>query len=278
MNFPKTYVIQMPGSKRNPELYTSLNFLKIDYQIQEAVVGKNLTDQEILEYVNLKSCDARLGYRISNNLIGSGLSHRKIYQKMMSEGIEWALILEEDAILSDFNRDEISKIISEISNEPTIIQLFSRAARLMKNKSIQQIYGSKRITFNFLPRIAGCGAPAYLINQSAAQRALTNHFLDGAPDWPPWALGVQMMGVFPWMVNESNEGSTMPVEPISQRKYLLRRFSQFTGIHYLKFFREYSGPISYIKEEILPYLLHLTWRANGSKHYLGDERGPQIIK
>ena len=278
MNFPKTYVIQMPGSKRNPELYTSLNFLKIDYQIQEAVVGKNLTDQEILEYVDLKSCDARLGYRISNNLIGSGLSHRKIYQKMMSEGIEWALILEEDAILSDFNRDEISKIISEISNEPTIIQLFSRAARLMKNKSIHQISGSKRITFNFLPRIAGCGAPAYLINQSAAQRALTNHFLDGAPDWPPWALGVQMMGVFPWMVNESDEGSTMPVEPISQRKYLLRRFSQFTGIHYLKFFREYSGPISYIKEEILPYLLHLAWRANGSKHYLGDERGPQIIK
>lgn len=278
MNFPKTYVIQMPGSERNPELYKSLNSLKIDYQIQEAVVGKSLTDQEILEYVNLKSCDARLGYRISNNLIGSGLSHRKIYQKIISEGIEWALVLEEDAILSDFNRDEISKIISGISKGPTIIQLFSRAARLMKNKSIRQISDSKRITFDFHPRIAGCGAPAYLINRSAVQRALSNHVLDGAPDWPPWAMDVKMMGVFPWMVTESDEGSTMPVEPISQKRYLLRRLSQFTGVHYLQFHLEYSGPINYIKEEILPYLLHLIWRANGSKHFLDDASGPQIIK
>ena len=278
MNFPKTYVIQMPGSQRNPQLYKSLEDLRIDYKIQEAVVGKNLTELEIRKNVNLKSCDARLGYRISHNLIGSGLSHRKIYQTVLNEKIEWALILEEDAILSNFDRDQITRIISEIKNEPTIIQLFSRAARLMKQKSIHQISDSQRLVFDFLPRIAGCGAPAYLINQSAVQRALRNHLLDGAPDWPPWAMDVKMMGVFPWMVTESDEGSTMPVEPISQKKYLLRRLSQLTGVHYLKFHREYSGPINYIKEEILPYLIHLIWRANGSKHFLGDASGPQIIK
>ena len=278
MSFPKAFVIQMPGSQRNPGLYKSLEALKVDYQIQEAVVGKNLTDKEIFEHVDLKSCDARLGYRISNNLIGSGLSHRKIYQKILNEKIEWALILEEDAIFSDFNTDEISQIISENEKGPVIIQLFSRAARLMKRRSVNKISGSQRIIFDFLPRIAGCGAPAYLINHSAAQRALTNQLLDGAPDWPPWAMDVRMMGVYPWMVTESDEGSTMPTEPISQKNYLLRRLSQFTGIHYLKFHHEYSSPINYVKEEILPYLLHLIWRANGSKYYSGDKDGPQIIR
>ena len=278
MSFPPIYIIKIPGSKRNLELYTSLEALRASYEIQDAVVGKNLTKSEIDSLVNLRSCDARLGYRISNNLIGSGLSHREIYKKAFAANLDWVLILEEDAILNDFNSEELDEIISMCGDKPTIIQLFSRAARLMDKKTIKNIKDSKRIIFDFKPRIAGCGAPGYLINRSAIELALSKDKLAGAPDWPEWAQMVQIKGIYPWMITESDIGSTMPEMPISRLRYLIRRFLQFTGIHYLIYKNEYPGLPDYLREEIAPYLLHLRWKAGGSKFYLGEINGPQIIK
>jgi hypothetical protein len=268
----------MPGSERNLELYTSLETLKARYEIQDAVVGKNLTKSEIDSLVNLRSCDARLGYRISNNLIGSGLSHREIYKKAFAANLNWALILEEDAIISDLNSVELDEIMSMCGDKPTIIQLFSRAARLMDMKTIRNIKNSKRIIFDFKPRIAGCGAPGYLINRPAIELALSKDKLAGAPDWPEWAQKVQMKGIYPWMITESDIGSTMPEVPISRSRYLIRRLLQFTAIHYLIYKNEYPGFRHYFKEEITPYLLHIRWKAGGSKFYLNEINGPQIIK
>lgn len=278
MRFPPIYIIKMPGSERNPELYSSLKKLGLDYQIQDAVVGKNLSSSEINLRVNLRSCDARLGYRISNNLIGSGLSHREIYKKAYAAKSDWALVLEEDAILTDFISTELSEIINLCGSEPTIVQLFSRAARLMDKKSIKKLKNSSRIIFDFKPRIAGCGAPGYLINRSALEMALSKDKLAGAPDWPEWAQEVSMKGIFPWMITESDIGSTMPNMPISQSKYLSRRLLQFTGIHFLIYRREYKSFWAYFNEEIIPYILHVRWKVGGSKFYLGDAAGPQIIR
>ena len=268
----------MPGSQRNPELYKSLENLGIEYKIQDAVVGKNLSETEIKSHVNLRSCDARLGYRISNNLIGSGLSHREIYKKALAANFKWVLILEEDAILTDFDSKEIVELASIAEDIPTIIQLFSRAARLMDKQSIKYLKNGERIIFNFKPRIAGCGAPAYLINRAAIELALSTSQLAGAPDWPEWAQKVQIKGIYPWMITESDIGSTMPEVPISRFKYLFRRLLQFTGIHFLIYRDEYPSFQDYFKEEIIPYLLHIRWKAGGSKFYLGETNGPQIIK
>ncbi len=268
----------MPGSERNPELYNSLEKLSANYEIQDAIVGKDLTTAEIESLVNLRSCDARLGYRISNNLIGSGLSHREIYKKAYAANLDWVLILEEDAILNDFNSLEINEVMNFCKDNPTIIQLFSRAARLMDLKSIRSLKDKKRIIFNFKPRIAGCGAPGYLINLAAIKLALSTDKLAGAPDWPEWAQKVQIKGIYPWMITESDIGSTMPENPISRSRYLTRRLLQFSGLHYLIYKNEYVGLRDYMKEEIIPYLLHLRWKVGGSKFYLNDVDGPQIIQ
>ena len=278
MNFPPIYIIKMPGSNRNPELYNSLDKLNASFKIQDAVVGKQLSVDEIESLVDLRSCDARLGYRISNNLIGSGLSHREIYKKAYAANADWVLILEEDAILKDLNSEEINEVITLCSNSPTIVQLFSRAARLMDTKTIKHLKNSRRIIFNFKPRIAGCGAPGYLINRSAIELALFNNKLAGAPDWPEWAQKVQIKGIYPWMITESDIGSTMPGKPISRTRYLVRRILQFSGVHYLVYKKEYPSFQDYFNEELTPYLLHIRWKVGGSKFYLNDINGPQIIK
>jgi GR25 family glycosyltransferase involved in LPS biosynthesis len=113
--------------------------LGLSFEIQSAVIGKNLTDLQINNLVNLRSCDARLGYRISNNLIGSGLSHIEVYKKAFALGSEWNLILEEDAILIDFDKDLINEVTLKLSEGPVIIQLFTRAARLVKKSSFSEL-------------------------------------------------------------------------------------------------------------------------------------------
>jgi GR25 family glycosyltransferase involved in LPS biosynthesis len=223
MSFIPVYLIEMPDSKRAEIIKSQLKSLDVPFQPQKAVIGKNLTQHEIDDSVDLKSCDARLGYRISANLIGSGLSHREVYKKGFYSEASWILVLEEDVILKKFDKDIMEKAMSLAGSSPTIIQLFTRATRLVKMPPIYD-NDNKDFIFEFNKRIVGSGAPAYLINRAAMALALEVDNLDGAPDWPPWAQKVKMLCIYPWIFTESNEGSTVSgLILISRTKYLFYR-------------------------------------------------------
>jgi hypothetical protein len=277
MTFPPIYIIKMPGSERNPELFESLKKLGLSYEIQTAIIGKNLTSGEINSQVNLRSCKARLGYDISQNLIGCALSHKEIYRKAYFQNKDWILVFEEDAKLTDFDPEQIIQITGTSSAEPLIIQLFSRSARLMNKKTIELLPGGTREIFTFQPRLVGSGASAYLMNKSALKLSQKNHLLGGPPDWPEWSSKVTMKGVYPWMTTESDIGSTIPIVRTKRIKYLLRRFMQVTFIHFLVYKNEYENILNYISEELHPLFLHLIWKLRGSRFYKNDVNGPQVI-
>jgi GR25 family glycosyltransferase involved in LPS biosynthesis len=277
MSFIPIYIIEMPGSKRVELIKSQLRSLDLQFISQEAIVGKNLAESEIETLVDLKSCDARLGHRISPNLIGSGLSHREVYKKGLKSESNWILILEEDVILKKFNRDIMEKAMNIADNSPTIIQLFTRATRLVKTPPIFNSE-NRNFIFAFTKRIVGSGAPAYLINRAAMSLALEVDKLDGAPDWPPWAQKINMLCIYPWIFSESNEGSTVSgLIYTDRKKYLSRRFAQLFGIHYFRYRKEYDGLKNYLEEEITPYILYMHWKISGAKYFNGDIEGPQIL-
>ncbi len=267
----------MKNSNRNLDLFSSLADLGLAFEIQDALSGKSLSTEEIRRSVNVRGCTARLGFRIDPSLIGCGLSHREVYKKILASSYKWALVLEEDAVLKDFDTDQIFEIIKLCESSPTIVQLFSRGSRLMKLKSRKSLSGSNRIIFDFMPRIIGSGAAGYLINLSAAKIALDVKKLNGAPDWPEWAKQIRYRGVYPWMIYESADGSTIPTTSVSRSRYILRRIAQMSGLHYIFYRKEYSGLKSYLNEEIIPYLLFTLWRLRGSKFYSSDVGGPQVL-
>ena len=276
MNFIPIFIISMPDSKRVSLIKSQLARLGLSFEIQSAVIGKNLTYSQINDSVNLRGCDARLGYRINNNLIGSGLSHIEVYKKAFALGNDWTLILEEDAILIDFDKDLIAESTLKLSEGAVIIQLFTRAARLVKKSSFYELDDTK-ILFEFNKRIVGCGAPAYLINREALRIALANQKLEGAPDWPPWGQKIKFFGIYPWLFKETGEGSTVPVGSISRIQNIGKRLAQLFGVHYLIYKSEYKNYKWYFNEEILPYVLYVLWRLSGSKYYKNDKEGLQII-
>jgi GR25 family glycosyltransferase involved in LPS biosynthesis len=277
MKFPPIYIIKMPGSDRNPGLNQSLDKLGLKYIIQNAVVGNNLTQSELNLRVNLRGCEARLGYKISKSAIGCALSHREIYKKALGSNFEWVLIFEEDAILIDLDIDHILEIVNENYKNPVIVQLFSRSARLFNPKSKKSIGHGQREIFSFMPRIPGTGTSAYLINKSALEIALEKEVLNGPADWPDWGHKVIIKGVYPWMTSESDCESTIPVNSESRFKYVLRRISQLTLIHFLIYKKEYANLSTYISEEIIPYIFYLRWKIGGSKFYKNDRNGLQYF-
>jgi GR25 family glycosyltransferase involved in LPS biosynthesis len=276
MNFLPIFIVAMPDSKRVELIKSQLERLGLSFVIQKSIVGNNLTEEEIKEKVNLRGCDARLGYKISKSLIGSGLSHIEVYKKALALESEWVLILEEDVIMIDFDRKLITRTLSEVGNSPAIIQLFSRASRLAIKSSICEIE-TEKFVFKFNKRIAGCGAPAYLINKSALKIALDSSKLNGTPDWPSWGQKVSFFGLYPWLFKETGADTTVPENSILPRQNFWRRVSQISGVHYLVYRNEYQSFSSYLSEEIYPYLLFLIWRLRGSKYFKNDIDGIQLI-
>lgn len=267
----------MPDSQRHQGLVNSLNSMGMEYKIFEAVVGENLSDQEIRSRVNLISCEARLGYRFTKQSIGCGLSHKLIHIEALKNDYEWVLIFEEDVKLVDFNLQELEAIAKVNNSQATIIQLFSRSSRVMKSNTIENIAKSKRIVFDFEPRLIGSGASAYLINRRALIDAVESELLEGPSDWPAWSSQVKFKGVYPWMVSETSAASTIPNNQIKRTEYVKRRLLQITGLHYLRYRRQYKGVKDYFKSEIIPYLVYIKWRITGSNYYLNDPHGPQVI-
>ena len=82
---------------------------------------------------------------------------------------------------------------------------------------------NEKYLFEFNKRIVGCGAPAYLINREALKTALSQHKLIGAPDWPAWGQRVKFFGIYPWLIKETGDGSTVPIGSISRVQNLIFR-------------------------------------------------------
>ena len=272
------FVIEMPNSFRSVKLKKQLKSFGLKFEVIKAIVGKNLSPEELSTSVDLNACKVRLGYPIGKELIGSGLSHQAIYKESLREKVDWALIFEEDAQLvsKSFFIEDLNLLINnkDLLSTPKIIQLFSRGSRIAKKYPFETLITTQ--LFEFYPRLVGSGAPAYLINKSALKLFKGSTKLNGAPDWPPWTLPVNFLAVFPWPVHETGSNSTVPQHWQSRFSYWNRRIQIIFFIYYIRNFKVYGQFRNFFKEEWLPFVLYLCWKLKGSK-YLENTAGLQIF-
>jgi hypothetical protein len=258
------FIISLPNSTRVNLIKTQLEQLNLEFEIIQGIDGKLLTESDVLASVNRKSCRARLGYEISKGLIGCYLGHLSAYETAKSKDCEWVLILEEDVQVKELSVKVIEEFQKILSDQPKIIQLFSRSSRLADKRTFVQLQ-QNYFGFRFRPRLVGNGAAAYLINKKALTLATQLPYVTGAPDWPPWSQEIEFYGIYPWMFHEGPTGSEIPNNKITNYKYKSRRIQQILGIHYLIYRGSYKSFTDYYKEEINPYLLHMRWKISGSK-------------
>lgn len=136
------------------------NIPTLSYEFFDAIDGKQLTIEAIRQL-----CNKSINLKLSRAEIGCAASHISVYKKIVQENLPFALIMEDDFVITEnFNR-----IIAEIKNfvsaqkKPTIILLNANHGTRYFRKSIVKIgrYGLHKT-------LAARRAEGYIINQSAA--------------------------------------------------------------------------------------------------------------
>ncbi|KGA60058.1 glycosyltransferase 25 family protein [Proteus vulgaris] len=93
----KIFVINLPKDKERKEsIQHQADKLGLNVEFIEAVNGKDLSEDEI----NILSKDFHQ-HGMTHGVLGCSLSHIKIYEKMIKDNIDIALILEDDALLNE---------------------------------------------------------------------------------------------------------------------------------------------------------------------------------
>ena len=173
--------------------------------------------------------------------VGCALAHRNIYSRMQEQNIRSALVLEDDAIVTDprklFERvQELEEFLNQ--GKPLVVHL---AANYMTRN-----FFSRRtpIPKTWKPAVSPMGTGAYVINAEAAVifQSLQTPIRYRA-DWPNPIRSVEIFLENEVFVTNDN---TIPslIDPVSNRvkNSLLRKVLVWTGLWYIANRRQFHSP------------------------------------
>jgi glycosyl transferase family 25 len=115
------FVISLAGAtQRRQHIISELGKSGVDFQLCDAVNGKELSDKEIQD-----TCDAEALKNhptwLTRGAIGCALSHLNIYRKMISEHIPYAVVLEDDMVLPQEFGGHLKDIVGKLHADEVIM-------------------------------------------------------------------------------------------------------------------------------------------------------------
>lgn len=170
---------------------------ELEYSIWKAVEGRKLSEQEQKEEV-LPEFYSRYGRNATLPAVGCALSHIGVYRDMVSDNVHYALILEDDALLSsDLKLDAISKILD--SEEPRVVLL---TPDFWYHKKAEKISVDGK--YNIYRLADGYMTSGYAINTAAAQLLSSKLFpIQYVADaWGTFlSFGLKLYGIVPHVIS-----------------------------------------------------------------------------
>ncbi|MDU4895525.1 MAG: glycosyltransferase family 25 protein [Haemophilus parainfluenzae] len=175
MAIPKIIVISLKHSKRRENIAKRLSGLGLDFSFFDATDGKKLS-ASVLESVDydfypkhyLSPKPLTLGE------IGCAMSHINVYEYIIENNIESAIVLEDDAIVSHYFEEIVQDALNKVGKKYDLIFLDHGKAKSYLCK--KKLYEGYRLVHYKSPsknskRFITCTA-AYLITQLGASKLL----------------------------------------------------------------------------------------------------------
>lgn len=227
-SYPPLWVVNLPQSKgRREYIGGHLQALGLPHEIVPAVDGRLLPPEELAELydpVRTKACIRR---EMALGEVGCALSHLRLYQRMLDEGIDMAVIVEDDAVV-----------------DPGFPELLAARERWPADWEVLLLYhGQSQISWwhrqAATPRFRigrfaklGWGTVGYAIKQSAARRILAQAYPVHAPS-DHWTCGygdggIRLYGVEPLCVTHRHDEVAALYTTIPD-KDLYRQLAGFGG-------------------------------------------------
>jgi glycosyl transferase family 25 len=117
----KAYVISLPGAiERRESVCRQLESSSVDWEIVDAVQAAGAEVREILD----RCRESDLWHKpLQSGEVACYLSHRQVWQRMMEEGVDGAIILEDDFELTR-PLDEVVSLLSGFATQADMIKLY----------------------------------------------------------------------------------------------------------------------------------------------------------
>jgi glycosyl transferase family 25 len=97
----KIFVISMKSAvKRRAQIAAQLGKLQLEFEWIDAVEGKSLSEAELRRLTNYEQVQKHRRW-LSNGAIGCALSHLEAYERIADSNEDYALVLEDDALLQN---------------------------------------------------------------------------------------------------------------------------------------------------------------------------------
>ena len=168
---PPIYVINLPNStSRRHEMENQLTKLGLPFTIVEAVDGNALEQSYIDKYYSSPESQRLHGRELTRGELGCAFSHISIYKKMITDGSDYVVILEDDIYIGESFRKYISLLPELLSEDWEMINLISDTASAPIGNPVFDIYRYS----HFLDH--SNSAAAYVIKKSAALKLLENAY------------------------------------------------------------------------------------------------------
>lgn len=161
----RTFVLNLEhNTERKKYMQDILKGIPIDYEFFPAVYGKSITN--IDQFYDSKLAEKKAKRQLNVGEIGTAISHKNIYKKMIDENIEQALILEDDVTFLDGFID-VYKKIEKINVGNKIILLGT-----IVKKKIKKIWKKKLTPEHSMYLVLNnyAGAYGYIIGLDAAKK------------------------------------------------------------------------------------------------------------
>jgi len=164
------FVITLEHSEERRNIISArLDELEMPFEFYPGVDGRKV---DLLSHQNYSKWKRRMffGRDLSNGEFGCILAHKSIYEHIVENKIETALILEDDAILCD----ELPDVVSALTRNPEnwdLVRFLGREKNYRASRKIARLPGTQ----SYLARPHGTpgGAYGYVISNHAAKRLLS---------------------------------------------------------------------------------------------------------
>ncbi|GAB1137542.1 MAG: glycosyltransferase family 25 protein [Shewanella algae] len=199
----KVFVINLARStERMAHITEQLNRVGVPFERIEGVDGNLLTDEEIEQVSPAKLVQKNYYRALSKGEVGCSLSHKKAWQKIIDDDLDFAFILEDDIYLED----NFSEVVDLMRNLPTKEWDFIKLYPLRKGgqSNIRHAYTyhkHKFISYHKFP----ISAVAQVVSKKGAKALIKNmpyvvQPVDGhLKSW--WTLGIYPFGLIPYCVS-----------------------------------------------------------------------------
>lgn len=231
LRWPIFVVSLKDAIERRSQILAQCTILGLQPELVDAIDGRDGLPPEVEHLVDRNTAETRVGRKLTDGEYACALSHRTVYQRICREGLPGAIILEDDAILTEYFADFLA---GKGYLEADLVQMDHLDARVWHRKGRAW---SERITVFPLAENASLTS-GYSLSARAA-RYLLDHSspLAGLADWPCDTMPLSPLATLPRVVEHPKTDSATSTLK-TEREISRHAQSKATEPRWKRFFRQ----------------------------------------